>query len=87
MSLNKRRRTLFNIFLAILRASIGGKTKTGLMYSSNLNWKQIQRYLPILHKHGLIAKISKKYVISSEGLRILKFMRILEPLFEDVIKR
>jgi predicted transcriptional regulator len=43
-----------DIIASILESAVNGAKKTRIMYRAALNFKQLQRYLPLLVKRGLI---------------------------------
>ena len=76
MKLNHRRSNI-QIIADMLRTGENGAGKTRIMYSSNMSYSQIQKYLTFLLGHGFISEIhvgnpKVTYQITDAGLRLLK---------------
>jgi len=61
----------------MLKIGENGAGKTKLMYSANMSYTQIQKYLAFLVSHGLIDKVevgnpSVTYHVTGKGLGLLK---------------
>jgi len=58
------------------------KTKTHVMYGTNLSWKMLQHYLSELQSRKLLEKQSKSktYVTTTRGLDFLKKWKELKEL-------
>jgi predicted transcriptional regulator len=58
------------------------KTKTHVMYGTNLSWKMLQHYLSELQSRKLLEKQSKskRYVTTKRGLDFVKKWRELKEL-------
>jgi len=70
-----RRRTSMEIIADMLRLGEAGKTE--IMYSANMSYFQLQKYLNFLLERGLIDKVklgnpSVTYRVTKKGLRILR---------------
>ena len=70
-----RRRTSMEIIADMLRLGEAGKTE--IMYSANMSYFQLQKYLNFLLERGLIDKVklgnpSVTYRVTRKGLRILR---------------
>jgi len=69
------RRSSIEVMADILRLGRAGKTE--IMYSANMSYRQLQRYLEFLTQHGFI-EIMKvgtpvtTYKVNKRGLRLLK---------------
>ena len=79
-----RRRTSMEIIADMLRLGEAGKTE--IMYSANMSYFQLQKYLNFLLERGFIDKVklgnpSVTYRVTRKGLRILRSIdAILETL-------
>ena len=61
----------------MLRVGENGAGKTEIMYSANMSYAQIQKYLGFLMSHGFISKMaignpSVTYQVTDSGLKLLK---------------
>lgn len=61
----------------MLRVGENGAGKTEIMYSANMSYSQIQKYLGFLMSHGFIAKVkignpAVTYQVTDAGLKLLK---------------
>ncbi len=70
-----RRRTSMEIIADMLRLGEAGKTE--IMYSANMSYFQLQKYLNFLLERGFIDKVklgnpSVTYRVTRKGLRILR---------------
>jgi len=71
----KRRRSHIEVVADILRLGQAGKTK--IMYSTNMNHYQLQKYLDLLMERGLMDRVNSgnsngTYRTTRKGLRLLK---------------
>ena len=68
---------------SILEAATNGNKKTRIMYRARLNFKQMQKYLPLLVERGLLENVKLgngiSYKITKKGL---EFSRKFEELRE-----
>lgn len=84
-----RRRSNIQIMRDMLKIGENGAGKTKLMYSANMSYTQIQKYLEFLVSHGLIDKVevgnpSVTYQVTGKGLSLLKSIdTVLEVLDMD----
>jgi predicted transcriptional regulator len=80
----ERRRSSVEVIADILRLGQAGKTE--IMYSANMSYFQLQKYLNYLLKLGLIDKVtvgnpSITYRVTEKGLALLKSIEsVLEVL-------
>ena len=80
----ERRRSSIEVIADMLRLGEAGKTE--IMYSANMSYFQLQKYLNFLLKLGLIDKVtvgnpSITYRVTRKGLRLLRNIdNILEVL-------
>jgi predicted transcriptional regulator len=66
-------RSRTEIASAILEASIGGTTKTKIMYKGFLSYNQLKGYLDMLIANGLIANdVLGIYETTDKGIRYLE---------------
>lgn len=76
MKLNNRRSN-FEIIADMLRVGENGAGKTEIMYSTNMSYSQIQKYLGFLISQGFITKIKVgnpvvTYHVTRSGRKLLK---------------
>lgn len=83
-----QRRSNIEIIADMLRVGENGAGKTEIMYSANMSYSQIQKYLDYLVNQGFINKIDMDntmvaYQVTDNGFKLLKaidtLMAILEP--------
>jgi predicted transcriptional regulator len=72
-----RRRSNIEIIADMLRVGENGAGKTELMYSANMSYAQIQKYLGFLLSHGFINKVklgnpSASYQVTEKGGELLR---------------
>ncbi len=86
-----RRRSNIEIIADMLRVGENGAGKTEIMYSANMSYTQIQKYLGYLLTHGFIDKIEVgnpivTYQVTEKGLGLLRNIEgIMASLdFEDI---
>ena len=82
------RRSNIEIIADMLRVGENGAGKTEIMYSANMSYSQIQKYLDYLVNQGFIARVNMDntmiaYRVTDSGLKLLKaidtLMALLEP--------
>lgn len=71
------RRSNIEIIADMLRVGENGAGKTEIMYSANMSYSQIQRYLGFLIGHGFINRMkvgnpAVTYQVTDLGLKLLK---------------
>ncbi|MDH5364116.1 MAG: winged helix-turn-helix domain-containing protein [Dehalococcoidia bacterium] len=76
MMINHRRSNI-QIIANMLRVGENGAGKTEIMYSANMSYAQIQKYLAFMMSQDLINKVevgnpSIKYQVTDKGLKLLK---------------
>ena len=83
-----RRRSNIEIIADMLRVGENGAGKTEIMYTANMSYTQIQKYLEYLVNQGFITKVNVDhtlvaYQVTQTGLKLLKaidtLMVMLEP--------
>ncbi len=83
-----KRRSNIEIIADMLRVGENGAGKTEIMYTANMSYSQIQKYLDYLVNQGFIDKIDMDntmgaYRVTESGLKLLKaidsLMAMLEP--------
>ncbi len=62
-----KRRTKFDIVIAILDVVSVGATKTKIVYGANLNFNLATKYLDFLLEKGLVRTDGSRYEITEEG--------------------
>jgi predicted transcriptional regulator len=89
-----RRRSNIEIIADMLRIGENGAGKTEIMYSANMSYHQIQKYLDYLVNHGFVNKVDMgntlvAYQVTDSGLKLLKaidnLMEMLGPSNRDNI--
>ena len=87
-----RRRSNIEIIADMLRVGENGAGKTEIMYSANMSYSQIQKYLDYLMGQGFIDKLQMGgqgvfYQVTDSGLKLLRvidsLIEMLEPDEED----
>jgi len=78
-SVLNRRRSNIEIIADMLRAGGNGAGKTHIMYSANMSYTQIQRYLDFLVNHGFLNKVdlgfpNTTYQVTDSGLKLLRLI-------------
>ena len=76
VNINNRRSSI-EIIADMLRTGENGAGKTEIMYSANMSYSQIQKYLGFLIGHGFITKMqignpAVTYQVTDTGLKLLK---------------
>ena len=76
MKISNRRSNL-EIIADMLRVGENGAGKTEIMYSTNMSYAQIQKYLGFLMSNGFITKVEVgnpvvTYKVTDTGLKLLK---------------
>jgi predicted transcriptional regulator len=74
ISLGKNRDSL-SIIAAILDACSTKTNKTHIMFSANLSFKLLEKYLVTLTRSGLIKVEGNKYELTEEGLEFIANFR------------
>ena len=74
-----RRRSNIEIIADMLKVGENGAGKTEIMYSVNMSYSQIQKYLGFLMSEGFIDKVKVgnpvvTYRITKSGLKLLKLI-------------
>jgi predicted transcriptional regulator len=72
-----RRRSSIEIIADMLRVGENGAGKTEIMYSANMSYSQIQKYLVYLVNQGFISKVNMDntlvaYQVTDTGMKLLK---------------
>ena len=70
------RRSTLDVMSDILRITTRPSTKTQILYSANLSYKQLQKYISMLQDFGMISELadkgaSDKLVITERGKQFL----------------
>ena len=82
------RRSNIEIIADMLRVGENGAGKTEIMYSANMSYSQIQKYLEYLVNQGFINKVNMDntmiaYQVTDTGMKLLRaidtLMAMLEP--------
>jgi predicted transcriptional regulator len=72
-----RRRSNIEIIADMLRVGENGAGKTEIMYTANMSYSQIQKYLEYLVNQGFVTKVNTDhtmiaYQVTDSGLKLLK---------------
>jgi len=73
-----KRRSKFDIIIAILDVVSGGANKTKIVYKANLNFNLATKYLDFLLEKGLVRTNSSIYEITEEGETFLEKAKELQ---------
>jgi len=84
-----RRRSHFEIIAEMIKIGENGAGKTQIMYSANMSYGQIQKYLGFLLSHGFIEKLkmgnpSVTYHMTDSGEKLLKSINTVMEMLGDV---
>jgi predicted transcriptional regulator len=84
--MNKRRSNI-EIIADMLRVGENGAGKTEIMYSANMSYAQIQKYLGFLLSHGFINKVKVgnpvvTYQVTDKGGELLKNINCIIEVLE-----
>jgi predicted transcriptional regulator len=83
-----RRRSSIQIIADMLRVGENGAGKTEIMYTANMSYSQIQKYLNYLVSQGFVDKVNLDntmiaYRVTDSGFKLLRaidtLMEMLEP--------
>ncbi len=82
-----RRRSNIEIIADMLRVGENGAGKTEIMYSANMSYAQIQKYLGFLLSHGLIHKVEVgnpvvTYHVTEKGGELLRNINTIVEILE-----
>jgi predicted transcriptional regulator len=86
----ERRRSSIEVIADMLRLGEAGKTE--IMYSANMSYRQLQKYLTFMLQQGLITKVTVgnpvvTYRVTRKGLKLLRnienILEILELTEEE----
>jgi len=82
-----QRRSNIEIIADMLRVGENGAGKTEIMYTANMSYNQIQKYLEYLVNQGFINKINLDdtmvaYQVTESGLKLLKAIDTLMAMLE-----
>jgi predicted transcriptional regulator len=82
-----RRRSDIKIIADMLRVGEKGAGKTEIMYTANMSYNQIQKYLDYLVSQGFINKVNLDntmvaYRVTDSGLKLLKAIDALIAMLE-----
>jgi predicted transcriptional regulator len=84
--MNKRRSNI-EIIADMLRVGENGAGKTEIMYSANMSYAQLQKYLGFMLSHGFINKVkvgnpSVTYQVTNKGGELLKNINYIIEVLE-----
>jgi predicted transcriptional regulator len=77
------RRGKLDIIAEILLFCEQYKTKTSIMYNTNLNYGQLKTHMDALTTRGLLVKKLNKYMTTEKGYRFLELFAQLNDLLEE----
>ena len=80
-----RRRSDVEIIADMLKVGENGAGKTEIMYSANMSYRQIQKYLGFLVANGFVDQMkmgnpSVTYQITDSGLRLLQLINSIKEM-------
>lgn len=78
------RRGRLDITAEILQFCEQPKTKTSIMYNTNLNYAQLKRHMGILTTQKLLAKKTNKYATTEKGHEFLNLFLRLNSLVDSL---
>jgi predicted transcriptional regulator len=83
-----RRRSNIEIIADMLRVGEYGAGKTEIMYTANMSYSQIQKYLEYLVNQGFVNKVNMDstvvaYQVTDNGLKLLKAIDTLMAMLEN----
>lgn len=83
-----QRRSNIEIIADMLRVGENGAGKTEIMYTANMSYSQIQKYLDYLVNQGFINKVNMDntmiaYQVTDSGLQLLKTIDTLMEMLES----
>ncbi len=83
-----QRRSNIEIIADMLRVGENGAGKTEIMYTANMSYNQIQKYLSYLVSQGFINKVNidetvVAYQVTDSGLKLLKAIDTLLVMLES----
>jgi predicted transcriptional regulator len=81
-SIKGQRRGKLDIIAEILLFCEQQKTKTSIMYNTNLNYGQLKAHMNSLTSQGLLAKKQNKYSTTDKGYRFLELFAQLNDLLD-----
>jgi predicted transcriptional regulator len=77
------RRGKLDIIAEILLFCEHQKTKTSIMYNTNLNYSQLKNHMNNLTAQGMLAKNLNKYSTTEKGYRFLELFAQINDLLEE----
>src|SRR3990170_6630064 len=80
---NGAKRGRLEIMAEILLFCCDRKTKTNIMYRTNLNYAQMQNHLKTLTKRGLLTVDKRNYITTEKGRRFAELFIELNELLKD----
>ncbi len=83
-----QRRSNIEIIADMLRVGENGAGKTEIMYTANMSYSQIQKYLDYLMNQGFINKVNMDntmvaYQVTDNGLKLLRAIDTLMEMLES----
>src|SRR4030042_879159 len=86
-SVTGQRRSNIEIIADMLRVGENGAGKTEIMYTANMSYSQIQKYLEYLVNQGFVNKVNidnsvHAYQVTGSGLKLLKAIDTLMEMFK-----
>ncbi len=83
-----QRRSNIEIIADMLRVGENGAGKTEIMYTANMSYSQIQKYLNYLVNQGFVNKINMDntmvaYQVTNSGLKLLRAIDTLMNMLES----
>ena len=76
-----KNRDRLSIIAAILEAANSGASKTRIMFSANLSFKLLEKYLDVVIKAGFVRIEYSNYRLTEQGRAFLKNYKLLQEKF------
>ena len=79
-----QRRSKLDIIAEILLFCEQQKTKTSIMYNTNLNYSQLKNHMDMLTAQGLLTKKQNRYATTEKGHHFLELFAQLNNLLDEI---
>src|SRR4030066_837327 len=80
---NGSRRSRTEIIAVILLFCTSKRTKTSILYNTNLNYPQLQNHLSFLISFGLLKQDENRYMTSQKGNRFIELFTELQNVLRE----
>ena len=82
-NIKSSRRGKLDIIAEILLFYDQKKTKTSIMYNTNLNYSQLKSHMHTLTSQGMLVKSQNKYNTTEKGYRFIELFTQLNDLLDE----